>query len=64
MEKKKKRKKGDSERGGTGDWELQFKDWRNADSRTLKNLWFPKETVLGVGGYTGVVGWKSYKIGL
>ena len=36
----------------------------DTDSQTLKNLWFPKETVQGVGGYAGVVGWKSYKIGL
>ena len=36
----------------------------DADSQTLKNLWSPKETVWGVGGCTGVVGWKSYKIGL
>jgi len=34
------------------------------DSQTLKNLWFPKETIWGVGGCAGVVGWKSYKIGL
>ena len=36
----------------------------DTDSQTLKNLWSPKETVCGVGGCTGVVGWKSYKIGL
>ena len=36
----------------------------DTDSQTLKNLWFPKETVQGVGGCAGVVGWKSYKIGL
>ena len=37
----------------------------DTDSQTLKNLWFPKETVWGeVGGCAGVVGWKSYKIGL
>ena len=36
----------------------------DTDSQTLKNLWFPKETVWGVGGCTGVVGWKLYKIGL
>ena len=33
-------------------------------SQTLKNLWFPKETVWGLEEYTGVVGWKSYKTGL
>jgi len=27
-------------------------------------LWFPKETVQGVGSCAGVVGWKSYKIGM
>ena len=36
----------------------------DTDSQTLKNLWFPKETVWGVRRCTGVVGWKSYKIGL
>ena len=36
----------------------------NTDSQTLKNSWFPKETVREVGGCAGVVGWKSYKIGL
>ena len=36
----------------------------DADSQTLKNLWSPKETVWGVEGGAGVVGWKSYKIGL
>jgi len=36
----------------------------DTDSQTLKNLWFPKETVQGRGRFTGVVGWKSYKIGL
>ena len=36
----------------------------DADSQTLKNFWFPKETVWEVGGCAGVVGWKSYKIGL
>ena len=34
------------------------------DSQTLKNLWSPKETVCEVVGCAGVVGWKSYKIGL
>ena len=36
----------------------------DTDSQTLKNLWFPKETVWGVGGCAGGVGWKSYKTGL
>ena len=36
----------------------------DADSQTLKNLWSLEETVYGVGGYTGVVEWKSYKIRL
>ena len=36
----------------------------DTDSQTLKNLWFPKETVQGVGECTGVVGWNSYKIRL
>ena len=36
----------------------------DTDSQTSKNLWFPKETVQGIGGCFGVVGWKSYKIGL
>ena len=36
----------------------------DADSQTLKNLWLPKEKVWGVGGWAGVVGWKSYRIGL
>ena len=26
----------------------------DTDSQTLKNLWFPKETVWGLGGCTGV----------
>ena len=26
--------------------------------RLLKNLWFPKEAVWGMGGYAGGVGWK------
>ena len=30
----------------------------DTDSETLKNSWAPKETVWGV------MGWKSYKIGL
>ena len=34
------------------------------DSQTLKSLLFPKETVWGMGECAGVVGWKSYKIGL
>ena len=34
------------------------------DSQTLQNLWFPKETVRGVAGWAGVVGWKCDKIGL
>ena len=34
------------------------------DSQTLKNLWFPKETVQGLRGCVGVVGWKAYKTGL
>ena len=36
----------------------------DTDSQTLKNLWFPKKTVQGLGGGTGVVGWKPYKTGL
>ena len=37
----------------------------DTDSQTLKNLlWSPEETVWRVGGCAGVVGWKSYKIGL
>ena len=36
----------------------------DTDSQTLKNLWSPKETVCEVVGCAGVVGWKSYKIGL
>ena len=37
----------------------------DTDSHTLKNLWFPKDTVCDVGeGCTGVVGWKSYKTAL
>ena len=36
----------------------------DADSQTLKNLWFPKETFWGVGGCAGVVRWKFFKIGL
>ena len=36
----------------------------DTDSQTLKNVWFPKETVWGMGGCTGVMGWKSYKNGL
>ena len=36
----------------------------DTDSQTLKNLWFPKETVQGVGRCAGVVGWKSCEIGL
>ena len=36
----------------------------DADSQTLKKLWSPEETVWGMGGGAGVVGWKSYKIGL
>ena len=32
--------------------------------KKTKNLWFPKETVWGVEGCPGGVGWKSYKIGL
>ena len=36
----------------------------DTDSQTLKNLWFPEETVWGEGGCAGVVDWKSYKIGL
>ena len=51
-------------------WNL--KKWRNellgridtADSQTLKNLWFPKETGWGVGGCTEGLGWKCYKIWL
>ena len=35
----------------------------DADSQTLKNLWSPKETVLGVGGCAWVVRWKSCEIG-
>ena len=36
----------------------------DTDAQTLKNLWFPKETVWGVGVCAGVIGWKSYKLGL
>uniref|UniRef100_A0A8D0QIM2 DUF1725 domain-containing protein n=1 Tax=Sus scrofa TaxID=9823 RepID=A0A8D0QIM2_PIG len=36
----------------------------DTDSQTLKNLWFPNETGWGVGGCTGDLGWKCYKIGL
>ena len=36
----------------------------DTDSQTLKNLLFPKETGSGVGGCTGSLGWKWYKIGL
>ena len=36
----------------------------DTNSQTLKNLWFPKETVWRMGGYAGGVGWKYYKIGL
>ena len=28
----------------------------------LKNLWFPKETVQGMGGCAVVVGWKYYSM--
>ena len=34
------------------------------DSQNLKNLWFPNEIVWELGECAGVVGWKSYKIGL
>ena len=33
----------------------------DADSQTLKSLWSPEETVLGVGGCAWVMGWKSCK---
>ena len=33
-------------------------------AQALKNLCFPKETVWGVGGCAGGMGWKSYKIKL
>ena len=33
------------------------------DSQTLKNLWFPNETVCGVGGCTECLGWKAIKFG-
>ena len=36
----------------------------DTDSQTLKKLWFPKETVRGVGECAEGVGWKSCKIGL
>jgi len=36
----------------------------DTDSKTLKNLWSPKEIVQGVEGCAGVVGWKSCEIGL
>ena len=36
----------------------------DTDSQTLEKLRFPKETGWGVGACAGVVGWKSYKIGL
>ena len=32
------------------------------DSQTLKNLWFPKETVREVGECAGGLGWKSLKL--
>ena len=34
----------------------------DADSQTLKNLWFLEETVCGVGGCAWAVGWKSCEI--
>ena len=36
----------------------------DTDSQTLKNLCFPNETGWRVGGSTGGLGWKCYKIGL
>ena len=36
----------------------------DTDLQILTNLWFPKETVWGMGGCAGALGWKSYKIGL
>ena len=30
---------------------------------SVKNLWFPSETGLGVGGCTWGLGWKCYKLG-
>ena len=36
----------------------------DADSETLKNLWFPNETVWGGGRYTEGLGWKCCKIWL
>ena len=36
----------------------------DTDSQTLENLWFPKDTVLGVRKCTRGLGMKCYKIGL
>ena len=36
----------------------------DADSQTLKNLWFSKETVQGVGGCAWVMEWKFCETGL
>ena len=38
--------------------------WRtDNDAPTLKNLWFPKETGWGLGGYTEGLGWNAVKFG-
>ena len=34
------------------------------DSQSLKNLWVPKQTGWGVGGCSGGLGWKCYKVAL
>ena len=36
----------------------------DTDLQTLKNLWFPKETDWGGGGWAWGSGWKCYEIGL
>ena len=36
----------------------------DTDSQTLKNVWFPKETGWGLGGWARGLEWKCYKIGL
>ena len=36
----------------------------DADSQTLKNLWYLEETVWGMGGCAWAMGWKSCEIRL
>ena len=36
----------------------------DTDPQTLKNLWFPNEIGWGVGGCSGGLEWRCYKIGL